>query len=228
MPAGQAPGHDPERHPQGVPEPRHLRLPAGAEHAADRGHDRLHRAAHPEVEPDQHLLLPPPGGRRDPRAGDRLHDVQRDRGPRRGPPARPERADGQRVRPHLVLRQRRRALHRGARQAPGDGRAVGRARPRALRRRGREAPPPALRRAGQLARPDRGPAGEQRLPDRARGAGGDPRPRTRAPGRSSCRPGTRRSASRAPGISSGRCGSSRSSPTRPTCSSIRTSSRARR
>ena len=75
----------------------------------------------------------------------------------------------QRVRPHLVLRQRRRALHRGARQAPGDGRALGRAGPRALRRRGREAPAPALRRAGQLARPDRGPAGEQRLPHRARG-----------------------------------------------------------
>ena len=32
---------------------------------------------------------------------------------------------GQRVRSHLVLRQRRRAVHRGARQAAGDGRACG-------------------------------------------------------------------------------------------------------
>ena len=35
--------------------------------AADRGHDRLHGRARPEVEPDQHLLLPPAGGRRDAR-----------------------------------------------------------------------------------------------------------------------------------------------------------------
>ena len=40
---GAAPGHDPERHPQGVPQPRHLRVPARPEHAADRRHDRLHR-----------------------------------------------------------------------------------------------------------------------------------------------------------------------------------------
>ena len=38
----------------------------------------------PEVEPDQHLQLPPAGGRRDARAGDRLRDGQRDRGARRG------------------------------------------------------------------------------------------------------------------------------------------------
>ena len=62
-----APGHHPERHPQGVPEPRHLRVPARAEHAPDRRHDRLHGAARPQVEPDQHLLLPPPGGGRDAR-----------------------------------------------------------------------------------------------------------------------------------------------------------------
>ena len=37
-----APGHHPERHPQGVPEPRHLRVPARPQHAADRRHDRLH------------------------------------------------------------------------------------------------------------------------------------------------------------------------------------------
>ena len=44
-------------------------------------------------------------------------------------------ADGQGLQPHLVLRQRRRALRRGAREAARDGRAVGADRPRALRRR---------------------------------------------------------------------------------------------
>ena len=48
----------------------------------------------------------------------------------------PGRADGQGLRPHLVLRQRRRPLHRGAREAARDGDPVGGARPRALRGRG--------------------------------------------------------------------------------------------
>ncbi len=40
-----------------------------------------------EVEPDQHLLLPPAGGGRDAGPGDRLRDEQRDRRARRGPRA---------------------------------------------------------------------------------------------------------------------------------------------
>ena len=107
-------------------------------------------------------------------------------------------------------------------------RAVGRARTRALRRRRRAPPPLPLRRAGELARADRGAAGEQRAADRARGAGRHARAATPARGRSSSRPGTRRSGCRARGTSSGRCGSSRCWPTRPTCSSTPTSSRARR
>ena len=83
--AGRAPGHDPERHHQGVPQPRHLRVSAGAVPSADRGHGRLHGRARPEVEPDQHLLLPPAGGRGDAGAGDRLRALDRDRGARRGP-----------------------------------------------------------------------------------------------------------------------------------------------
>ena len=59
--------HHPERHHQGVPLPRHLRVPARALAAADQRPDRLHRQPHPEVEPDQHLQLPPAGGRRDAR-----------------------------------------------------------------------------------------------------------------------------------------------------------------
>ena len=53
---------------------------------------------------------------------------------------------------------------------------------RALRRGGRAPPPLPLRRAGQLARADRGAAGEQRAADRARGAGGDARPQRPRPG----------------------------------------------
>ena len=178
---GAAPGHDPERHHQGVPGARHLRLPAGAVDAPDRGHDRLHGRARPALEPDQHLLLPPAGGRRHAGAGDRLRDEQRDRRARRGPRAGGAGAHGAGLRADLVLRQRRRALHRGARQAARDVDPVGGARPRALRRRG--PPPPALplRRAGQLARPHRGPAREQRPADRARGAGGDARARRARP-----------------------------------------------
>ncbi len=140
--AAQPPGHDPERHHQGVPGARHLRVSASALDALDRGHDRLHRRARAEVEPDQHLLLSPAGGRRHTRAGDRLRDEQRDRRARCRAreiehPARPtrRRADGRRVRAHLLLRQRRRALRRGARQAARDGDPLGRARARALRRR---------------------------------------------------------------------------------------------
>ena len=59
-PAGR---HHPERHHQGVPLPRHLRVPARALAAADHRRDRLHRPRDPEVEPDQHLQLPPAGGR---------------------------------------------------------------------------------------------------------------------------------------------------------------------
>ena len=88
------------------------------------------------------------------------------------------------VRAPLLLRQRRHPLRGGARQAARDGPALGADRPRALRRRGPQAAALPLRRAGELARPDRGAAGEQHHPDRARGAGrdhGPRRPRPRAP-----------------------------------------------
>ena len=63
-----AQGHDPERHHQGVPLARDLRLPARALDAADRRHGRLHRQRDPELEPDQRLQLPPAGGRARPRS----------------------------------------------------------------------------------------------------------------------------------------------------------------
>ncbi len=92
-----------------------------------------------------------------------------------------------RLRADLVLRQRGRAVHRGAREAARDGRAVGGDRPPALRRHRAEVPAHALRRAGQLAGPHRVSAREQRAPNRARGARGHPgprrpRPRDPAPG----------------------------------------------
>ena len=167
-----APGHDAERHHQGVPLPRDLRLPARAFDAPDRGHDRLQRRRGAALEPDQHLLLPPPGGRRHAGAGDRLRAVRRPSGAGPGAPA-GDRGDlPARVRPHLLLRQRRHPLRRGAREAARDGPPVGGDRPRALRSRRRALPAFSLRRAGELARPHGGPAREQHHPHRARGAGG--------------------------------------------------------
>ena len=151
--AAPARRHHPERHRQGVPLPRHLRLPARALAAADRRPDRLHRPRDPEVEPDQHLQLPPAGGRRDADAGARLRAVHRDRRARRGQGVRPGVRGGLRRgrRPHLVLRQRRRPVRRGDVQDAGVRPAVGRAHPRALRRRGPEDAPVPVRRPGQLA-----------------------------------------------------------------------------
>ncbi len=180
----QAQGDDPERHHQGVPLARHLRLPARALDAADRRHGRLHGQRGAELEPDQHLQLPPAGGRGDAGAGDRLRALHRDRRARRGEGPRPGRRrrlpEG--LRPHLLLRQRRHPPGRGDRQAAGDGPALERDRPRALRGDGREDAALPLRRPGQFARPDRGAAGEQHPADRAGGAGGDAEPRRPRPG----------------------------------------------
>ena len=63
---------DAERHHQGVPVARDVRVPARALDAADHRHGRLHGHGDAEVEPDQHLQLPPAGGRGDAGAGDRL------------------------------------------------------------------------------------------------------------------------------------------------------------
>ena len=112
-------------------------------------------------------------------------------------------------------------------KARAMARALGRARPRALRRHGRDAAPLPLRRAGEQPGAHRGAAREQRDPHRARGARRDAVAAARAAARSSCRRGTRRSDSRARSTSSGRCASSRSWPTRPTCSSSPTCSTAR-
>ena len=136
-------------------------------------------------------------------------------------------ADGRGRRPDLVLRQRGRPLRRGDVQDAGVRRAVGRDHPRAVRRHRPEAAPVPVRRAGQLARPDRGAAGEQRPADRAGDARRSRCPSTPGPAPSSCRPGTRRWACPGPGTSSGACGSSRCWRTSRTCWSTATCSTAR-
>jgi (2R)-ethylmalonyl-CoA mutase len=75
---------DTERHHQGVPLARNLRLRARPLDAADDRHDRLHGERDPEVEPASTSAVPPPGGRRHAGPGDRLRDVDGDRGARRG------------------------------------------------------------------------------------------------------------------------------------------------
>ena len=182
-PAGR---DDAERHHQGVPLPGDLRLPARALAAADRRRDRLHRPRDPAVEPDQHLQLSPAGGGRDAAAGAGVRPVHRDRRSRHRARVGAGLGGGLRQgrRPDLVLRQRGRAVRRGDVQDARLRPALGRADRRALRRHRPEDAPVPLRRAGQLPRPHRGPAGEQRAADRARDARGDPeqgRPRPSRP-----------------------------------------------
>ncbi len=137
----------------------------------DRRHGRVLRGAHPEVEPDQRLQLPPAGGGRDAGAGDRVRARHCDRCARRGARV----GSGRRrpvprgVRVDQLLRERRHPLRRGDVQDAGLHRAVGSHRPRALRRHRRQGPPVPLRRAGEQPRADRGAAREQRPAHRARG-----------------------------------------------------------
>ena len=128
-----------------------------------------------EVESDERLLLSPAGGGRDAGAGAGLRARDRDRGARHREGLR--RGDAGSVRrggrAHLVLRQCRAALHHRAVQDARLLRAVGRDHARALRRDRPEAAAVPLRRAGELARPHRAAAGEQRLSHPDRDAGRD-------------------------------------------------------
>ena len=165
--------HDAERHRQGVPEPRHLHLPARAQPAADRRHDRVLQRVGPEVEPDERVQLPPAGGRGHAGAGDRLQRwpppstcstrcASRARSPRTASPA--------------VVASISFFVNAGIRfvEETCKMRAFtelwDRIAARALRRHRPQGPPLPLRRAGQLARPHRGAAREQRAAHRARDA----------------------------------------------------------
>ena len=166
-------GHDAERHREGISLARHLRVSARALAAADQGHDPVHDGGDAEVESDERLLLSPAGGGRDAGAGARLRARDRDRDPRHREGLRRGEAGGVRRggRAHLVLRQCRPALHHRAVQDARVLRAVGRDHARALRRDRPEAAAVPLRRAGELARPDRAAGREQRLPHPDRDAG---------------------------------------------------------
>ncbi len=227
---GRPQGHDPERHREGVPVERHVHLPARPEPSADRRHGGVVCAPRTQVEPDQRLQLPPAGGRRDSRAGDRVRAGHRDRCARRGAGVRPGR--GRTVpcglRLDLVLRERGHPLRRRGVQAPGAHRPLGPHRPRALWR----SPIPRCAGSAMGCRSTRS-GSPKRSPRTTCSASSSSCSRSRSrsgpgPGRSSCRRGTRRSVSLARGTSSGRCGCNKCWPSRRTCSSTRTSSTARR
>ena len=90
---GQAPRHDPERHPQGIRGTRHLPLPDPGQHAAHHGHLRLRRGTGTQLEHDLDLGLPHPRSGLDGRAGARIHARQwarlRRRRDREGPRPQP-------------------------------------------------------------------------------------------------------------------------------------------
>ena len=141
------------------------------------------------MEPDERLLLSSSGGGSDAGAGAFLRARHRHRRARARSPVGRGRREGlrQRGRQHVVLRQRRHALCHRTRQDARVRGAVGRDHPRPVRRAGRVQTPFPLRGAGQLARPHRAAAGEQRLshPDRdavGRAVEGRARPRRPAAG----------------------------------------------
>ena len=108
--------HAAERHPEGVPGPEGVRLPAAAVDATGARHHRLHRGRDAPLALDLDLRLPHPGGGLDGRRGAGLHPGQRVRLRRAGPAGRSAR---RRVRaPPLVLLQRPHRLLRGDRQVP--------------------------------------------------------------------------------------------------------------
>jgi hypothetical protein len=119
----QARRHHPERHPQGVPQPERVHLPARGVGQAGGGHHRVRHAVHAPVEHGLHQRLSHPRGRLlgDPGAG--VHAAGR-HGVRRGvsqagPGRRRVRAAAQ-----LLLQQPQRVL-RGDLQAAGGAAHVG-------------------------------------------------------------------------------------------------------
>ena len=119
--------HDPERHHQGISGARLLCVPARPVAQTDQGHDPVLRPRGAEMESDERLLLPSAGGGRDPGPGTLLRARHRHRRARARPAGGRGRREGfrQRGRKHLVLRQRRHALHYRTRQDARLRRVVG-------------------------------------------------------------------------------------------------------
>ena len=148
-------------------------VPAGRVAAAHDRHDRVHGRADAEVEPDQHLQLPPAGGGRDAGAGARLRAVAR-----RSPCSIAVR-DGGQVPPDGSATSSAGSRSSSTRACGSSRRCARCARSSqlwdqlTLERYGVDRPEAAalpLRRAGQLAGTHRGAAREQRAADRARDA----------------------------------------------------------
>ena len=122
--AGQAPGHDPERHPQRIHGPQHLYLPARAVDADRRRHHRIHREGHAEIQFDLDLRLSHGGSRGDVGSGIGLYPRRRARIRARRVVAR---AQDRRIRAAAVVlfRDRHEFLH-GDRETARRARCCGR------------------------------------------------------------------------------------------------------
>ena len=197
---------------------------------ADQGHDRVRRQRDAEVEPDERVLLPPAGSRRDAGPGAFLRARDRDRRARPGPPIGRGRRSGLRGgrRPDVVLRQRRHALRDRACQNARLRRIVGRDHPRPVRR--RRIPPSAVFAMAYRSTRWASPSSSRRttpIASSSKCCRSSCRA-AREPAPCNCRPGTRRSACRGRSTSNGRCACSRSWPTRPTFWSSATFSTAAR
>ena len=117
LPPGDARGHDPERHPQGVHRPEGVPVPARAVDAPRDRHDRVRDERAAALEHRLDLRLPHPRGGLDRRPGAGVHDRRRDGLRRGGDGARPPR---RRLRAApLVLLQHPQRLLRGDREVPG-------------------------------------------------------------------------------------------------------------
>ena len=214
---------------KGIPVPRHLRVPARSVVAADHGHDLLHRHDDSQVESDQHLLVPPAGGRGDSGAGDRLRHVDRDRGARCGAGFRSgarQRSSAKSLRASPSSSTPGCGSSRRCARCARFVQAVGRDHARSLRVEDPKAASVPLRRAGESlglteAQPENNVQRivlEMLAVTLSKGRAGPGHPVA------GVERGAGTTASR--GISSGRCASSRYWPTNPTCSSTTTSSPA--
>ena len=227
---GGAPGDDPERHREGVPEPGHLHLPARAEPPAHRRHDRLHGSPTCRAGTRSTCAATTsrrPGRHRSRRSAyalanaiDVLDGVRRlGQGRRRR--ARPG------GRAHELLRQLRGPLRRGDRQDAGVRARCGTASARSATASADER----LRRfrygvqVNSLGLTEAQP--ENNIPRIVLETLGVT-PVQERPGPGHPAAGVERGPRPPParGTSSGRCGSSRSWPSSPTCSSTTTSSTA--
>ncbi len=135
VPAGQAARHDPERHPQGVRQPRDVDLAAAALASADRRHHRVLRPGSPAVQRDLGGRRALSRCRRQCGTGDGVHAHGRRHLLRRGHLPRAD--DDRRVRASgVVLLLHARRLLRGDREVPGRPATLGAHRARAIRRQG--------------------------------------------------------------------------------------------